>query len=152
MASDSRHLSIIVEDKPSASKSPAPLQRVATDNDREPVSPVPESPVKLKGGRGRSASHVSIEYFDPTGVQALERQLSRESALHPTHSRTRSARSPPPGLVLQHRASDSSTTIAAPVDGEQFDFARAVRQIMRKCVNCVMADDARRFPRSGADT
>jgi len=117
MSSDPRHLSIIVEDKQSASKSAPPPE--------SPVSPVPESPVRLKGhGRGRSASRVSMDHFDPEGVQALERQMTRESA------RLREQSTGPRPKQKTTRGSGSSSTLAG--DEEDFDFQRAVRHTMRR--------------------
>ncbi|KAH7099818.1 pleiotropic drug resistance ABC transporter [Auriculariales sp. MPI-PUGE-AT-0066] len=120
MSNDPRHLSVIVEDgaKPDTSKT----------REDAPVSPVPESPTRLKHGRGRSASRVSIDHFDPQGVHALERQMTQESL----SAVARRPKVPHP----QHRSSDSSHTLGSDCglgDGsESFDFSRALRGMMRK--------------------
>ncbi|KZV90437.1 pleiotropic drug resistance ABC transporter [Exidia glandulosa HHB12029] len=63
--------------------------------------------------RARSSSRVNIDHFDPAGVQALERQLTSEHVNRP----------PSPA------SSQSSVTLAP---GENFDFERTVRHVVRK--------------------
>ena len=116
MEGDPRHLSIIVEDAHAA----------AAIRDRPsaaPASPIAESPVRFKQqGRGRSASRVSLDHFDPAGVQALERQMTQDSV------RLRRQHLHSPQLPL------SAASAAALSEEGAFDFQEAVRDVVRRSV------------------
>ncbi len=84
-----------------------------------------------------AASHVDIGHFDPQGVEQLRRTLSRQSQAHAEElRRTRTnrtidekkARAPSPS------ASSDESTLAGPIDGAGFDFEKALRGVIKKCV------------------
>lgn len=85
-----------------------------------------------------AASHVDIGRFDPQGVEQLRRTLSRQSQAHAEELRRtrtnrtvdekKSARAPSPS------PSSDESTLAGPIDGAGFDFEKALRGVIKKCV------------------
>lgn len=87
--------------------------------------PRSETPIVVRDRRRESyASHVSIDYFDPAGVDELRRSLSLASnSIHQTEDKER-PKSPVPSIA-------NSEATLAPGDGP-FDFGKSLRQIIKK--------------------
>lgn len=87
--------------------------------------PRAESPVEVRDRRRESyASHVSIDYFDPAGVDELRRSLSLASnSIHQPDEEPR-PKSPVPSIA-------NSEVTLAPGDGP-FDFQKSLQRMMRK--------------------
>ena len=88
--------------------------------------PRPDSPIEARDRDRRResyASHVSIDYFDPAGVDELRRSLSLASnSIRQPEDELR-PKSPVPSI--------SSEVTLAPGDGP-FDFQKSLQQIMKK--------------------
>jgi ATP-binding cassette, subfamily G (WHITE), member 2, SNQ2 len=91
-----------------------------------------------RGRRGSTASHVSVDYFDPDGVKELRRTLTRmttdgpeiiEENLPPPPPEREP--SPQTSSVRSNESEASESTLAAR-DGT-FDFAKTLRDIVKKC-------------------
>lgn len=103
---------------PSSSTSPkVPEERVrmSTDDERR----------KSREAR-RSSVRVSVDYFDPAGVQELQRAISVSSK---RNSRRQSKRY----SQLQGIPGDSHATLI-PEKGDTFDFEKTLKFIQGKCV------------------
>ncbi|EIM87152.1 pleiotropic drug resistance ABC transporter [Stereum hirsutum FP-91666 SS1] len=87
--------------------------------------PRSETPIVVRDRRRESyASHVSIDYFDPAGVDELRRSLSLASnSIHQTEDKER-PKSPVPSIA-------NSEATLAPGEGP-FDFGKSLRQIIKK--------------------
>lgn len=85
---------------------------------QRPVTPVPNPAEKTRPRRDSIVSHVDVEFFDPTGVQELRRTLTEKSIQERTH-RT-------------HTRTSESTDTTLRVEEENFDFGRALRQVVKK--------------------
>ena len=87
---------------------------------------VPRSPNPNDAEDAARQRHVSLDHFDPSGVDELKRTMSRISERHAP-----SAHLVPTGA--SHHSSDDSDHTLAPGDGP-FDFEKALQQTVRRCV------------------
>lgn len=81
-----------------------------------PISPRPPSQRPKNRRKNSGASHVDVDFFDPSGVRQLNRTLSRMSS---NQGDVESAST----------YSDATLTTSGP-----FDFERTIRVVMKKCV------------------
>lgn len=111
-------------------------------HEHSPVSP-PVTRHARRGSTASHASHVSLDYFDPVGVNELRRTLSQQQdelrrtmsqqATHNAKKSTSSQNSPESGSKRGAGRSfdlDSEETLA--VGDGPFDFERTLRLTMRK--------------------
>ncbi|RDB26885.1 Brefeldin A resistance protein [Hypsizygus marmoreus] len=100
-----------------------------SDTSSSPVSPAPScptianadqpySPPKRNGSSGPSVSRVSIDSFDPTGVEQLRRTLSQRSIREAQET--------------QQRSFSSSRTTLPVINEEGFDLNKTIRRIIQK--------------------
>jgi len=88
-----------------------------------PVTPRQE--YMARGRTTSTVSHVSVEFFDPTGVRQLRRVMTGEDVPRETRGVPREEpRQPTP-------ASSDITRVSG---DEPFDFARALNETVRRCV------------------
>lgn len=86
-------------------------------HDHQAHPPVTGKP-KTRPRGNSSVSHVDLEFFDPSGVQALRRTMTQENV---DHSRS---------------SSDSSEATLNIKDDQPFDFEKTLRHVIRKCAFC----------------
>jgi hypothetical protein len=118
--SDHAQLNVLPEDGGSSSSLADLPSRRALDahNAYCPVnfSPTTKATRPKRERRNSTASHVDVDFFDPSGVRHLNRTLSRMS--------TRNEGDP---------ESDSTNSDATLTTDGPFDFERTLRVIMKKC-------------------
>lgn len=119
-----------------------PLGNIVEESSRpttshEPVdnvsSPPQVSPVvahRTYKRRGSTASHVDVGFFDPEGVQALERTISRMTSNH-GDADTQDAASYK--KFEEKSSSDSSVTLGE----SRFDFEKTLREVAQRWVSLI---------------
>lgn len=144
--SDPAQLEQIREDEGAITELPpdhaAVHHAVHEHHEHSPVSP-PVTRHTRRGSTASHASHVSLDYFDPVGVNELRRTLSQQQdelrrtmsqqATHNAKKSTSSNNSPEGGSKRGAGRSfdlDSEETLA--VGDGPFDFERTLRLTMRK--------------------
>jgi ATP-binding cassette, subfamily G (WHITE), member 2, SNQ2 len=98
-------------------------------SEQEHPSPRPPHAQRVTRRRGSSASRVDPGFFDPAGVRELGRTLSRMS--HDQHTRPRVSES----HVQEKdrtRSSSSQSDTETLFGGENFDFGKTLRYVLRK--------------------
>ena len=123
---DTSHLDQIQEDERDA---PQPPSSPVAEGHAHHSSPRPSSPpVARRPARQRAhsnASHVSIDYFDPQGVDELRRTMSRLST---NTARDRAIAESGSGKQL----SDASSEVTIAVGDGPFDFEKTLRAVVKK--------------------
>jgi ATP-binding cassette, subfamily G (WHITE), member 2, SNQ2 len=90
-----------------------------------------------RGRRGSNASRISVDYFDPDGVQELRRTLTRMTTEGPETIEEIIRGQPAPEqspqiFTTDSEESEASESTLAAQDGA-FDFAKTLRDIVKKC-------------------
>ncbi|EAU89680.2 hba2 [Coprinopsis cinerea okayama7 len=97
------------------------LEKDIEDDDDRGRHPPPSSPkVPHRTRRTSSASRVSMDFFDPSGMQSLRRTL--------THERV----GLPKGQSEPSESSDTSSDHTLIVDGDNFDLEKTIKTIIRR--------------------
>lgn len=120
---DLSQLGRVPEDEDSAS---GPYNDAAAIHD-EPRSQSPAT-IHTVPRRNSSVSHVSLDFFDPAGVEQLRRTMSHMSAA--VH--TSDIPDVPVQKIRSHSTVDTTTTLAAPKGDEPFDLERTLRTVMKR--------------------
>jgi ATP-binding cassette subfamily G (WHITE) protein 2 (SNQ2) len=93
------------------------------DDDAPPTSPKIQA--KRRNSRRMStASRVSIDFFDPQGVEGLRRSMTREKQTQPS-----TVPFPAPA------SSDASSDDSFDMDSKDFDLEKWIRQMIQRCVS-----------------
>lgn len=120
---DLSQLGRVPEDEDSAS---GPYNDDAAIHD-EPRSQSPAT-IHTVPRRNSSVSHVSLDFFDPAGVEQLRRTMSHMSAA--VH--TSDIPDVPVQKIRSHSTVDTTTTLAAPKGDGPFDLERTLRTVMKR--------------------
>ncbi|TFK22472.1 hypothetical protein FA15DRAFT_757994 [Coprinopsis marcescibilis] len=126
--SEPAHLPDIVEETPSASVSRvASTLKLESDvhhhhHEKHHEHPPSASPRThfTKPRRNSTASRVSIDFFDPEGVNELRRTITKETTEHPLPKESEST------------SSDASSDHTLAVDENDFNLERVIRQVLRR--------------------
>lgn len=120
---DLSQLGRVSEDEDSAS---GPYNNDAVIHD-EPRSQSPAT-IHTAPRRNSLVSHVSLDFFDPAGVEQLRRTVSRMSAAVNTNN----IPDVPIQKITSRSTVDTTTTLAAPKGDEPFDLERTLRTVMKR--------------------
>lgn len=118
--------------------SPPPTSRAAnTDNadfigthNSPQISPALPCLRSNRARHGSTASHISVDYFDPDGVQELRRTLTRMTTEGPEI--VDETQEPPATSFVGLKGSEASESTLAPQVEGPFDFANTLRDIVEK--------------------
>lgn len=122
----------ITEDEGSIANLPPVSEAVSSTHDNtathdEPRSHSPAT-VRTVPRRNSSVSHVSLDYFDPSGVAQLRRTMSHMSAAVDTND----IPEVPFRKIGSRSTVDTTTTLAAPKGNEPFDLEKTLRTVMKR--------------------
>lgn len=92
-------------------------------------SPSPTTVRTQPARADHSVSHVSLDYFDPSGVRELKRTMSRVSA---SANVTENSPEVPLRKIGTRSSAHTTTTLAAPKDDEPFDLEKQLRAFVKR--------------------